>query len=47
MTKDDLKKAVEKTKKAMKKAAKDMNFIEAAQLRDEMKALQAKLDAMA
>ena len=46
MSKDELKKAVDKAKKAMKKAAKEMNFIEAAQLRDEMKALQARLDAM-
>ncbi len=46
MTKDELRKAVEKAKRAMKKAAKDMNFIEAAQLRDEMKSLQQRLDAM-
>lgn len=46
MSKDELRKAVDKAKKAMKKAAKDMNFIEAAQLRDEMKSLQARLDAM-
>ena len=46
MSKDELRKAVDKAKKAMKKAAKDMNFIEAAQLRDEMNSLQARLDAM-
>lgn len=45
-TRDSLVKAIDKAKKNMKKASKEMNFIEAAQFRDEMKALQAKLDAM-
>lgn len=46
MTKDALSKAIDKAKKNMKKASKEMNFIEAAQFRDEMRALQAQLDAM-
>ncbi len=47
LTADDLRKAIDKAKKAMKKASKEMNFIEAAQYRDEMKSLQTQLDAMA
>ncbi len=46
-TRDELAKAIDKAKKNMKKASKEMNFIEAAQFRDEMRALQAQLDAMA
>lgn len=46
MTKDALAKAIDKAKKNMKKASKEMNFIEAAQFRDEMRALQAQLDAL-
>ncbi|WP_297091474.1 excinuclease ABC subunit UvrB [uncultured Draconibacterium sp.] len=41
MSIDGLEKAVEKTKKQMQAAAKDLDFIEAARLRDEMFALQA------
>lgn len=41
---DKLKKALEQTKKAMAKAAKEMDFIEAARLRDEMFAIQALID---
>ncbi len=40
MSSDGLEKAIEKTKKQMKAAAKDLDFIEAARLRDEMFALQ-------
>ena len=40
MGKDALEKAIEKTKKAMQKASKELDFIEAARLRDEMYALQ-------
>lgn len=40
MTPDQLQKAVAKTKKAMEAAAKEMDFIEAARLRDEMFALE-------
>lgn len=38
-----LEKAIEQTKKAMQKAAKELDFIEAARLRDEMYALQEML----
>jgi excinuclease ABC subunit B len=40
MGKDALEKAIDKTKKAMQKAAKELDFIEAARLRDEMYKLQ-------
>ncbi len=40
MSKEALGKAIDKTKKAMQKAAKELDFIEAARLRDEMFALQ-------
>ena len=39
-----LNKAIEKNKKAMQKAAADLNFKEAARLRDEMYALQERLE---
>src|SRR5215211_3166616 len=41
-----LQKAITKTKKEMEKAARDMDFMEAARLRDEMFSLQKKLDGM-
>jgi excinuclease ABC subunit B len=44
MTKDQLEKAIEKTKKSMEKAAKELDFIEAARLRDEMYELKKQLD---
>jgi len=44
MSADALKKAIEKTKKMMKKAAKDTDFLEAARLRDEMYELIKLLD---
>lgn len=40
MTQDQLEKAIAKTKKQMESAAKEMDFIEAARLRDEMFALE-------
>ena len=40
MNKDQLQKSINQTRKAMEKAAKELNFIEAARLRDEMFALQ-------
>ncbi|MES2589180.1 MAG: excinuclease ABC subunit UvrB [Bacteroidota bacterium] len=40
MPKDQLKKLVDKTRKQMEKAAKDLDFIEAARLRDEVKELE-------
>jgi excinuclease ABC subunit B len=39
-------KAIAKTKKEMEKAARDMDFMEAARLRDEMFQLQKKLETM-
>ena len=39
MSKEALLKAIEKTKKEMEKAAKELNFIEAARLRDEIKGI--------
>ncbi len=41
-----LEKAITKTKKQMEKAARDMDFMEAARLRDEMFALQKQLEEM-
>ena len=41
-----LEKAIQKVKKAMEKAARDLDFMEAAQLRDQMFALQKKLEIM-
>jgi excinuclease ABC subunit B len=43
MTNQGLEKAIEQTKKSMQKAAKELDFIEAARLRDEMFALQELL----
>jgi len=43
MSKPALEKTIEKTKKSMQKAAKELDFIEAARLRDELFALQDKL----
>ena len=44
MSKDSLEKTIEKTKKAMQKAAKEMDFLQAAQYRDEMYKLQKQLE---
>jgi len=41
-----LEKAIAKTKKEMEKAARDMDFMEAARLRDEMFAMQKRLESM-
>ncbi len=43
-SKEGLEKAIERTKKAMQKASKELDFILAAQLRDKMYELQAKLN---
>ncbi|MCX6257616.1 MAG: excinuclease ABC subunit UvrB [Bacteroidia bacterium] len=43
MDKNDIRKAIDRTKQAMKSAAKDLDFIEAARLRDEMFALEKLL----
>ena len=45
MSKEQLEKALSQAKKAMEKAAKELDFIEAARLRDEMFALQEILKA--
>jgi excinuclease ABC subunit B len=41
-----LEKAINKTKKEMEKAARDMDFMEAARLRDEMFSMQKQLEQM-
>jgi excinuclease ABC subunit B len=43
MSKPDLEKLIREKRKAMEKAAKDLDFMQAAKLRDEIKALQGKL----
>ena len=45
MSKDELRKTVEKLRKQMQEAAKKLDFITAAQLRDQMLALMAHLDS--
>jgi excinuclease ABC subunit B len=47
MSADELKKQITKQKSSMVKAAKDMDFIEAARLRDEMYALEKLLESKA
>jgi excinuclease ABC subunit B len=44
MDEDALKKTIDKTRRAMEKAARELDFIEAARLRDEMHKLQEILD---
>jgi excinuclease ABC subunit B len=44
MDEDSLKKTIDKTKRAMEKAARELDFIEAARLRDEMYKLQEMLN---
>lgn len=44
MNKEQLEKLIKETKRKMEQAAKDMDFMEAAHLRDEMFALQEKLE---
>lgn len=44
MTKDQLQKSIERTTALMKQAAKDLDFIQAAQYRDEIIRLQGELD---
>lgn len=43
LSKPDLEKRIREKRKAMEKAAKDLDFMQAAKLRDEIKALQEKL----
>ena len=44
LTKDELIKMAERTRKAMEKAAKELEFMEAAKLRDEYMALQKMIE---
>jgi len=44
MTKDQLQKNIILLKRNMEKAAKELDFMEAARLRDEMQAFQNKVD---
>lgn len=44
MSKEEIKKLAERTQKQMEKAARDLDFIEAARLRDEWKGLKALLE---
>ncbi len=46
MDADSLKKTIEKTKRSMEKAARELDFIEAARLRDEMYKLQEYLEKL-
>jgi excinuclease ABC subunit B len=46
LNKDQLKKLVDETRRAMEKAAKELDFYEAARLRDEMLAFKARLEGM-
>jgi excinuclease ABC subunit B len=47
MSKPQLQKAIDETQKRMQKAAKELDFMEAARLRDELFALQKKMDEFA
>ncbi|MGB0369087.1 MAG: UvrB/UvrC motif-containing protein [Flavobacteriales bacterium] len=47
MSKDELKKQLGKTRVAMEHAAKELDFIEAAKLRDEMKAIEVQIEKIA
>jgi excinuclease ABC subunit B len=44
MSKDELKKMISLTKKEMEKAAKELDFVEAARLRDEMYELEKRMN---
>ena len=44
MNRDELQKAIARTRKAMESAAKDLDFTEAARLRDELFSLQKLLE---
>lgn len=43
MSKDKIEKLIREKRKAMEKAAKDLDFMQAAKLRDEIKSLQEKV----
>jgi excinuclease ABC subunit B len=46
MSKPQLQKSIEETRKRMLKASKDLDFMEAARLRDELFALEKKLTSI-
>ncbi len=46
LNKDQLKKLVDETRRAMEKAAKDLDFYEAARLRDEMQVYKTRLESI-
>jgi excinuclease ABC subunit B len=43
LTKPEIEKRIREKRKAMEKAAKDLDFMQAAKLRDDIKALQEKI----
>ena len=43
LTKPEIEKKIREARKAMEKAAKELDFMQAAKLRDEIKALQEKI----
>lgn len=45
MPKEDIQKAIQRTRRAMEKAAKELDFMEAARLRDEIRAMEKVLDS--
>jgi excinuclease ABC subunit B len=45
LNKDQLKKLIDETRRAMEKAAKELDFYEAARLRDDMQAFKAQLES--
>lgn len=47
MSREEIRKMADRTRKAMEKAAKELDFMEAARLRDELKALQALVEGQA
>ncbi len=46
MTRDDMRKTVERLRKQMQEAAKKLDFLTAAQLRDQMLGLMARLESV-
>ncbi|MGB1318549.1 MAG: UvrB/UvrC motif-containing protein, partial [Flavobacteriales bacterium] len=47
MTKEDIQKEINALRKKMEAAAKELDFIEAAKLRDEMKAIEVQIEKIA
>ena len=46
LNKDKLEKLIQQTQKLMEKAAKDLNFMEAARLRDEWQSQKSRLEQL-